>query len=169
MPSDFKISKPILISSSGSAANEIRMVSPMPSSSSPPKAMADLTVPVRYTPASVTPKCKGLSTCAEINRYASMVKNTLLALTEILNWSKLLRSKISIWRIADSSIASPVGSPYFFWMSFSSDPAFTPIRILMPWCLAAAITSRTFCSLPILPGLIRKQSAPASATASAIL
>ena len=45
--SDFKISKPILISSSGSAAKEIRMVSPMPSNNKPPNAIADFTEPVR--------------------------------------------------------------------------------------------------------------------------
>ena len=71
--------------------------------------------------------------------------------------------------MADSSIASPVGSVYLRWISFSKEPALTPMRIGILWCLAQATTSRTLASLPILPGLIRKQSAPASATASAIL
>ena len=61
MPSDFRMSKPTFTSSSGSAAREMRMVSPMPSSSRPPSAMADFTVPERNTPASVTPRCRGLS------------------------------------------------------------------------------------------------------------
>ena len=74
-----------------------------------------------------------------------------------------------MWRNADSSIASPVGSRYFFCKSFSSEPAFTPIRIGTLWWRAAATTSLTFWSLPILPGLIRRQSAPTSATAMAIL
>ncbi len=48
--SDFKISKPTLISSTGSAASDTRSVSPMPSDSSRPKPMADLTAPLRAPP-----------------------------------------------------------------------------------------------------------------------
>ena len=46
-PSDFRMSKPTLISSTGSAASDTRMVSPMPAQSSEPMPMADLIVPVR--------------------------------------------------------------------------------------------------------------------------
>jgi hypothetical protein len=60
-PSDFRISKPTLISSTGSAESETRIVSPMPAQSIEPMPMADLTVPVRRPPASVTPRCSGAS------------------------------------------------------------------------------------------------------------
>jgi len=42
-----RISKPTLISSTGSAASEMRMVSPMPSASSIPRPTEDLTAPER--------------------------------------------------------------------------------------------------------------------------
>jgi 4-hydroxy-3-methylbut-2-en-1-yl diphosphate synthase IspG/GcpE len=38
----------IQVSSSGSAASEIRIVSPIPSINNPPRAIADFTVPVRF-------------------------------------------------------------------------------------------------------------------------
>ena len=60
-PSDFRMSKPTLISSTGSAASETRMVSPIPAHSIDPKPMADLMVPVRSGPASVTPRWSGQS------------------------------------------------------------------------------------------------------------
>ena len=44
-PSDFRMSKPTLISSTGSAESETRMVSPMPAHSSEPMPIEDLTVP----------------------------------------------------------------------------------------------------------------------------
>jgi (E)-4-hydroxy-3-methylbut-2-enyl-diphosphate synthase len=52
-----------------------------------------------------------------------------------------------------STIASGVGSVYFFCKSFSKDPAFTPIRIGILWSLADATTSATLSARPILPGL----------------
>ena len=58
---------------------------------------------------------------------------------------------------------------YFFCKSFSRDPALTPIRIGIPLSFAAATTSLIRSSLPIFPGLIRKQSAPYPATFKAIL
>ncbi|MNE14910.1 hypothetical protein D3C80_1078050 [compost metagenome] len=60
-PSDLRMSKPTLISSTGSAARETRMVSPMPAHNMFPMPMADLMVPVRKGPASVTPRCSGQS------------------------------------------------------------------------------------------------------------
>jgi len=63
-------------------------------------------------------------------------------------------------RSAESTSASALGSPYFSWMSASSEPALTPMRIGTLWCLAAAMTSLTFFSPPMLPGLMRRQSAP---------
>ena len=56
---DLRISKPTLISSTGSAANDTRNVSPIPSASNIPKPIADLTAPARAPPASVIPKCNG--------------------------------------------------------------------------------------------------------------
>ena len=46
-------------SSTGSVESETRIVSPMPSASSEPMPMADLTAPVSSVPASVTPRCSG--------------------------------------------------------------------------------------------------------------
>ena len=60
-PSDFRISKPTLISSTGSAASDTRMVSPMPAHSIEPMPIELFTVPVRVAPASVTPRCSGQS------------------------------------------------------------------------------------------------------------
>ena len=48
--SDLRMSKPTLISSTGSAESETRMVSPMPAQSSEPMPMADFTVPDRKPP-----------------------------------------------------------------------------------------------------------------------
>jgi len=58
-PSAFRISKPILISSTGSAESETRIVSPIPAHSSEPMPIADLVVPVIKPPASVMPRCSG--------------------------------------------------------------------------------------------------------------
>ena len=82
--------------------------------------------------------------------------------------------KLSFWSIstlanADSTNASGQGSPYFFCNFFSNDPAFTPILIGIPCISAQFTTSITFCLDPIFPGFILKQSAPFSATFSAIL
>ena len=60
-PSDFRMSKPTLISSTGSAESETRIVSPMPAQSSEPMPIEDLTVPLRMPPASVMPRCSGQS------------------------------------------------------------------------------------------------------------
>ena len=59
MRNDFRISKPTLISSTGSAANETRNVSPIPCDNNMPRPTADLTLPLRKPPASVIPKCNG--------------------------------------------------------------------------------------------------------------
>ena len=67
------------------------------------------------------------------------------------------------WNRPLSSIACGQGSPYFSSRSRSSEPALTPIRIEQPWSRAAWITSRTRSGLPMLPGLIRRHAAPASA------
>ncbi len=85
------------------------------------------------------------------------------ALQEILNSWKSLSCRMRMWSSPDSIIAAGQGSRYFSSRCFSSDPAFTPIRIEQPWSRAAAITSRTRSAEPMLPGLIRRQAAPASA------
>ncbi len=91
------------------------------------------------------------------------------ALTLTLKSGKSRRSRWSIWRMADSTRAAGVGSPYFFCRSFSSEPALTPMRIGMPLSRAAETTARTRSSRPMLPGLMRRQSTPSSATRRAIL
>lgn len=55
---DLRISKPTLTSSTGSAANEILSVSPIPSDNKIPRPIADLTDPALAPPASVIPRCK---------------------------------------------------------------------------------------------------------------
>ena len=52
---------PTLTSSTGGADSETRIVSPMPWLSRAPKAVADLMVPWKAGPASVTPRCSGQS------------------------------------------------------------------------------------------------------------
>ena len=71
--------------------------------------------------------------------------------------------------LADSTIASGHGSPYFSSKSFSKLPALTPILIEHELSLAAFITYWTFDSLPIFPGLILKHAAPDSAASIALL
>ncbi len=57
--SDCRIWVPTLISSTGGADSDTRIVSPMPCRSRAPKATADLIVPWNAGPASVTPRCSG--------------------------------------------------------------------------------------------------------------
>ena len=65
-PSAFRISKAVLISSTGSAVSETRIVSPIPSTSSAPIPTALLIEPENGVPASVTPRCSGYGTfCGE--------------------------------------------------------------------------------------------------------
>ncbi|MNR02294.1 hypothetical protein D3C85_1181390 [compost metagenome] len=68
MRRDLRMSKPTFTSSTGSAASEMRMVSPMPSTSSMPSPMADFTAPARKPPASVMPRCSGCSICLASRR-----------------------------------------------------------------------------------------------------
>ena len=73
------------------------------------------------------------------------------------------------WYSALSTSASGLGSPYFSSRCFSSEPAFTPMRMEQPWSRAALMTSFTRSSLPMLPGLMRRQAAPLSAASMARL
>ncbi len=68
---------------------------------------------------------------------------------------------------ADSTSASGVGLPYFSSRSFSSEPAFTPMRIGTPRALASRAIRRTLSWYLMLPGLIRRPWMPASSAAMA--
>ena len=60
-------------------------------------------------------------------------------------------------------MASGVGPPYFASRSFSRLPPLTPMRMGMPAARQASATRRTFSFGPMLPGLMRSLSTPASA------
>ena len=64
-PSAFRISNAVLISSTGSAVSETRIVSPIPSTSSAPMPTALLIEPENGVPASVTPRWSGYGTFSE--------------------------------------------------------------------------------------------------------
>ena len=68
-----------------------------------------------------------------------------------------------------STKASGHGSLYFSKMSFSREPALTPILIEQSLFLAALSTSCIFNLSPMLPGLILKHFAPFSAASIALL
>ena len=71
--------------------------------------------------------------------------------------------------MALSTNASGQGSLYFSNMSFSSEPAFTPILIAQSLFFAAEITSLIFFFSPMFPGFILKHFAPLSADSKARL
>lgn len=58
-PNDLRSSRATLISSTGSADNEIRNVLPIPREIIAPNPAADFTVPANNVPLSVIPKCSG--------------------------------------------------------------------------------------------------------------
>ena len=143
-PSDFSMSKPTLISSTGSAESETRIVSPMPAHSSEPMPIDDLTVPVR--------RRAGLGD-AEMQRVVAGLGQLLiggdgeedvgrlhadLELVEVVVLAGCGRGRARS-RPSPPGRArrtSPAGR-------VSSEPALTPMRIEQPWSLAAWITSRT--------------------------
>ena len=86
-----------------------------------------------------------------------------------LKSSKFSLLRILIWFKADSTRASEFGSPYFICNFRSKEPAFIPTLIGVSVSFAAEITSFIFSSLPILPGLIRMQSAPLLIASKAIV
>jgi hypothetical protein len=59
------------------------------------------------------------------------------------------------------------GLGVFLQQVLSRLPALTPMRMEQPWSLAARTTSRTRSAEPMLPGLMRRQAAPASAASMA--
>ncbi len=70
-------------------------------------------------------------------------------------------------RSALSTMPSAVGQPCFSTMSFSSEPALTPMRMGTFRSRAARTTSRTRSREPMLPGLRRMAWIPASRAESA--
>ena len=72
-------------------------------------------------------------------------------------------------RSALSTSASAVAEPYLASTSRSREPPFTPTRIGTPFSFAARATACTWTRPPMLPGLRRKASAPASIAATAHL
>src|SRR6476619_6110530 len=93
-----------------------------------------------------------------------------LCLTEILKSWKPCSSKSEASQTADSTRASGVAFPYFFRMPGSREPALTPIRLEVPWALAAAAISLTWSSnLRMLPGFTRTAAHPASIAAKTYL
>ena len=156
-PSARRISNPTFTSRSGSSVSDTRIVSPMPSESRMPSATDERTVPGRNVPASVTPRWSGQSVLSANSRYAATVRGTSLAFTEIaMSRNPSSSSSFTCFRADDTS-----DSP------FSRLPAFTPTRIGTPFAWAARATARTFSAPPMLPGLRRRASAPASMAASA--
>ena len=96
-------------------------------------------------------------------------KKTSDDLTLTLKLLKFKSSIILIFLIALSTKASGQGSLYFSKISFSKEPALTPILIEQLLFFAASITSLILLMLPILPGFILRQSAPFSAASIALL
>ena len=60
----------------------MRMVSPIPSASSVPRPTADFSEPDHLVPASVMPRCSGLSILSESRRFDAIVFGTFVDLTE---------------------------------------------------------------------------------------
>ncbi len=90
-----------------------------------------------------------------------------LCLTEILmSWKSCSANRLAS-HSADSASASGVALPYFSISRLSSEPALTPIRIGVPWSLAAAAISLTLSSnFRMLPGFTRTAAQPASIAAN---
>ena len=78
----FKIAQPTLISSTGSAANDTRKVSPIPCFKSQLIPIDDNTVPPVKPPASVIPRCNGASVFLASSSYAVTHKLSSDAFTE---------------------------------------------------------------------------------------
>ena len=89
------------------------------------------------------------------------------AFRENLSAVKRAFPQISRYRAALATRAFGVGPPCLARRSFSTEPALTPIRTGIRFARAALKTSIVFFSPPTFPGLIRRQSAPASAHAIA--
>ena len=148
--------RPARASSTGSAVRLYRMVSPIPSKRSVAIPAVAFTKPAGGGPASVTPKCKGMSVASASILYASTMRGTLLAFTEILMRLKSTSWKYAISCMADSTIAAAVSPPYLSYNAGSSDPPFTPIRMGKFLSRASDATALMCSGLRMLPGFKRK-------------
>ena len=101
--------------------------------------------------------------------YAAIAKKTSEDFTLTLKLKKSSSSIAVIFLKALSTNASGQGSLYFSNISFSSEPALTPILIAQSLFFAAEITSLSFFLSPMFPGFILKHFAPLSAASSARL
>ena len=163
-----RISQATLTSSSAwKVESEIRIVSPMPSASSVPSPTADFSEPDHLVPASVIPRCSGYGIRSESRRLEAMVLGTLVDLIETLKFSNSRRSISSTNSPAALTSASTGLSRSSACRCLGSDPELTPIRSGVPSSVARAATSATLSGPPMLPGLRRTQSAPASSALSA--
>src|SRR5215207_2556655 len=88
-------------------------------------------------------------------------------LTEILMSEKSSSSRMLASYSALSTSAAAVGAPCLASTSFSSDPAFTPMRIGTLRALASRAIRRTLSWYLMLPGLMRSPWIPASSAAIA--
>ena len=78
-------------------------------------------------------------------------------------------SSSETWYRALSTRASGVGEPYFARMCFSKEPELTPMRMGMFFRRQASATAFTRLSSPMLPGLMRILSMPATTASRASL
>src|SRR3954469_21270329 len=93
-----------------------------------------------------------------------------LCLTEILKSWKSCSSNRDASHTADSTSASGVALPYFSSSRGSREPALTPMRMEVPWSLAAAAISLIWSSnFLMLPGFTRTAAQPASIAANTYL
>ena len=85
----------------------------------------------------------------------------------LINFNKLNERELRLLNVQFSFI----GHAYIYGGSspLSKLPAFTPILIAQLFSFAALTTSLTLSTLPILPGLILRHAAPASADSKALL
>ena len=127
------------ISSTGSSASEIRMVSPMPYGKSCPRAAALFIAPGSFVPASVTPRCNGASEWRRNSLLASTISGTWLAVRETLKLVQPISSAISTFWSALATSASAFGRSQ---NRFSTEPELTPMRIATPVSTHFSMTAR---------------------------
>ncbi len=102
--------------------------------------IADLIVPTLAVPASVTPRCRGISVRRATRRYASIISRTSVDFTEMTMSRNPNDSQMPTCRMALSYSASAVGYPCLLRISSSREPEFTPMRMGIPRSFAAEST-----------------------------
>ncbi len=137
-------------------------MSPTPSASSVPRPTADFSEPDHLVPASVMPRWIGYGIFSASRRLAAIVFGTLVDLIDTLKFVKSRPSISSTNSTPAVTRASTEFSRSSSWRCFGREPEFTPIRMGVPRLLASSATSATLSRPPMLPGLSRMQSAPAS-------